>query len=177
MRGFLLFLALACPVVLLNPTFWWLVAAKTGAAPTAYGQHDGTVQPALLGPKAPWPEWAIRPEGARLEVQAWFGPGSSQPETGFATIAVGGDPSAGIEAYKRKLEQAGWTVDGQLMRSALPELPPRRLEMCMLRATRADGDPRVLMASIEIAPRPGTGRLHWATRPMAEWKVPNQEPC
>ena len=162
MRGFLLLLVLAFPVVIASPVFWSLVAMEFSAAPVGYGQQDGTVQPALLGPKAPWPGWAEVPEYTDLRVRAWFGPGSSAPEMGYGDLKVNAEPRAAAGAYAKRLTDEGWQVETATFRSVLPELPPQPLEWCIVRAVRGGGDPRVVSASFELKPRAGGGRMHWS---------------
>src|SRR5262249_5761759 len=75
MRGFLIFLAVAFPVVLASPFFWSLVHMEFGAERVGYvhGKGPGRVtQWATLGPKAAWPRWALVPAGAKLTVRANF---------------------------------------------------------------------------------------------------------
>jgi hypothetical protein len=176
-RGLLIFIAIAFPIALASPTFWWLVQTEVDAAPVGYGRADGSVQQALLGPKAPWPEWVSRPEGAKLNVKAWFGPGATEPESGFGDLVVGGEPRKVIAAYRSKLEAEGWKVDANMFHAALPEIPPRRLDTCVMRAVRSDADPRIIQASFELAPDPGNGSIHWAMQPMPGWSMPLSEPC
>jgi hypothetical protein len=176
-KGFLIFLAIAFPIVLASPTFWWLVQSEVSAAPVGYGRADGTVQQALLGPKAPWPAWVATPEGAKLTVRAWFGPGAAEPETGYGDISFRGDLRAIIALYRKKLEADGWQVEANMFRSVLPEIPPQRLETCVLRARREGADTRIIQASFEFLPSPDGGSIHWASRPMATWGMPLSEPC
>jgi hypothetical protein len=166
MRGFLLFLVLAFPIVVASPAFWSLVAMEFSAAPVGYGQQDGTMQPALLGPKAPWPKWAEVPADADLRVRAWFGPGSSAPETGFGDLTVKAEPRATARAYAKRLIGEGWQVETAIFRSVLPELPPKPLVWCIVRAARGNGDPRVISVSFELEPRIGGGRMHWSMGAM-----------
>jgi hypothetical protein len=88
MRGFLVFLAVAFPVVLLSPFFWSLVKMEVGAERVGYGHKtaDGKMvtQWATLGPKAPWPGWAIVPAGAKLTVRANFEAAPGYDATGTA---------------------------------------------------------------------------------------------
>lgn len=177
MRGLLIFLAIAFPIVLASPTFWWLVESEVGAAPVGYGRVDGSVQQALLGPKAPWPEWVSTPEGAKLTVRAWFGPAPSEIESGFGDLSFGGDTQKVIDAYRAKLRSEGWNVEGSFFSAPLPEIPPRQMEACILRATRNGADTRIIQASFEFKPGPGYGSVHWAMAPMPTWSTPGSEPC
>jgi hypothetical protein len=177
MRGLLIFLAIAFPIALASPTFWWLVESETGAAPVGYGREDGSIQPALLGPKAPWPEWVSMPDNSKLTVRAWFGPGPTEIESGFGDLSFRGEPRAMIAAYRSKLEAEGWTVKGDMLRAPLPEIPPRQLESCVLRATREGADTRIVMTSFELAPEPGHGSVYWAVAPLSTWSAPTGGPC
>jgi len=177
MKGFLIFLAFAFPVVLASPTFWTLVAMEWGASPVTYHYHDGTIQHALLGPKSPWPEWAILPDDARLTVRAWYGETPTNPGSGFGDLGIRGKPLDAVAAYAAKLRDAGWRTETSLFQAALPEVPPRRLVTCIVRATREGDDRRVLQVSFELEPGPGSGAFHWATRPMPGWAMPKGETC
>jgi len=176
-RGLLIFIAIAFPIALASPTFWWLVQSEFSAAPVGYGRQDGSVQQALLGPKAPWPDWVATPDDAKLHVRAWFGPGTTEPETGYGDLSVKGEPRKAMAAYRSKLEAEGWKVEANMMRAALPEIPPRQLESCIIRARRDGADQRVIQASFELAPSPGNGSIHWAAWPMPTWAMQLGEPC
>ena len=177
MRWLLLLIIVSFPVALASPTFWHLLAMEVSVAPVSYVRHDGTVQQALLGPKAPWADWATRPDGAALTIKAWFGPTPYEPETGYADLTYGGQVPGFVAAYVAKLEAEGWKVETRMLRTLLPWLPGKRLEECVLRASRGDGDSRVLQASFGLIPYPGTGRLHWATRTTPGWRLPDGEAC
>src|SRR4030095_12817717 len=98
MRGFLIFLALAFPVVLLSPFFWSLVRMEVGAERVGYGYHDGVTQWAMLGPKASWPGWAVVPEGATLTVRANFEAAPGHSAMGYGELA--GETSARVTVQR-----------------------------------------------------------------------------
>lgn len=177
MRGFLLFLSLAFPVALMSPVFWSLVAMEFSAAPVAYVNHDGTAQQALLGPKAPWPDWALVPDNAELRVKAWFGPTPSQPETGYGDLGVGNAPRTSAAHYADKLRSAGWQVETYRFRSVLPSLPPQPLDRCIIRASRQSGDDRKILASLDLQPYPGTGSIHWSRGALPPLLGTTKEEC
>ena len=178
MRGFLLILAVFTPVVLINPIFWWLVGTEIGASPVTAIEADGTPTHSQLGPKAPWPDWAEKPEGATVAVKAWFKPTPPRPETGFGEISYRGDGRVAVAAYARQLRAAGWNVETWTFRSASPSLQPRPFTECHLEARRSsEGDTRALSASFGLEPGANTGRLHWFTSPPAPWQAPKGEPC
>lgn len=52
-RGFLIFLAIAFPIVLLSPGFWMLVEMEVGALPMTLIHQDGRRQDSMTGPKSP----------------------------------------------------------------------------------------------------------------------------
>ena len=177
MRWLLLFIALAIPVALASPSFWSLFAMEFGAAPVTYHYHDGTSQQALLGPRAPWPDWAIVPDGTRLQVGAWFGPSSKEPETGHGDLSVEAEPRTVAAAYVERLKAEGWQVEANIYRYPQPVLQPKLMEICIVRATREGGDLRILQASFDLAPRSGSGGLAWSMRPRPLWEMSNSEPC
>ncbi len=169
MRWFLVWLGLVAGIVLVNPVFWWLVAAEHAAAPVS-AQADGSSGQALIGPKAPWPDWALKPEGGRFTVKAWFGPSATTAATGFGEHALVGDPKAATDAYVAQLEAAGFEVSTTLWTTTLPEFPPRQLVTCRIVARAKVGPARTISASIDRAPVAGLGRVHWIEgAPLATW--------
>ncbi len=172
MRGFLLLLVLAAPIALANPIFWWLVQSAYSAAPATYVEADGQLRPALLGPQSPWPDWALVPDGAKLTVEAWFAAAPPTPETGFGTLKLPVDSAKAVRAFVAKLETAGWQVETSEIQTVDPTIPPKPFQLCTLRATRRDGGPRVMSASIPLGYSGITPRLHWWSTPppqLATW--------
>ena len=158
MRGFLIFLAIAFPVALASPFFWSLVNMDWGAERVGYGHQNGVTQWATLGPKAPWPGWALVPDGARLTVRAHFEAAPGHSATGYGDIA--GKVSARVAAnrYEESLRRAGWAVRVGRFDSTYPEIPPRPLHWCIVEGRKGG---RVQMMQLDID-EPGTiGRLHW----------------
>lgn len=177
MRVFLLLLAIAAPFVLWDPVFWSLVQTEISAADVRYVQPDGRVRRSLQGPKAPWPDWALVPDGARLTVRAWWEAAHAEPENGNGGLAAIGDPTAAVVNYVAKLRAAGWTVKTSLFSSIEPGLVPRTAAVCHVTATRAAGDGRIINAQFNLQPTPGTGNLQWlAATPPASWPKPHVGP-
>jgi hypothetical protein len=162
MRGFLIFLALAFPFVLASPFFWTLVNMEVGAQRVGYG-HGSVTQWATLGPQAPWPRWAVVPEGASLTVRANFEAAPGYSATGYGDIS--GDTGARIIAqrYERKLRAAGWTVRVGRFDATSPEIPPRPIRMCLVEG-RLGG--RVQQLSVDIEDGNAVGSLRWAEGEM-----------
>lgn len=179
MRGLLFALALFAPIVLANPIFWWLVQSTYTAAPVTAIEADGRVQQALIGPKSPWPDWAITPDGATLKVEAWFA-SPPAPMTGFGTLTFEGDAAAAVQAFVVKLEAAGWTVETARIDTVAPALPPKPFQMCQLRATRRHGEPYVMSATVPIGYAASPARQHWWSAPpdqFASWPSLGGPPC
>jgi hypothetical protein len=172
-RAFLIYLAIAAPIVLMNPHFWALVGMSTSVTPVTYAEADGSLKPALLGPKAPWPEWAEVPESATLRVSAWFGATPTQAATGYGEIALSSDPRQALARYAKSLEASGWTVEMTEFETVRPDLPPSKVVMCLIDASiRNEGAAtRHLRASIDLDTRVHSGRLHWFDGPVAnKWQ-------
>ena len=130
---------------------------ETGTAPFGIILADGSVQQAEIGPESFWPEWALRPEGARFTVRAHFGPGARQSETGHADISGFKDAAALQAAYAARLAAAGWEVSPMHLIVALPEVPPRNARLCQVLA-RKDGNSLMLSVTTDAE---GLSRLHW----------------
>jgi hypothetical protein len=161
MRGFLLFLAIAFPVVLASPFFWMLVRMETSVQEVHYGHQDGTVQRAWLGPLAIWPDWAIAPAHGQLRVRSHFEATVTAPASGMADVSVKQAPRTSVDAYVRALESHGWTVETYTQDVALPELPPRRMRMCHVDARRKD-PLRTLLLSVDGDAATTEGSLYWS---------------
>jgi len=88
--------------VLASPFFWSLVNMEFGAERVGY-RHGSVTQWATLGPRAPWPRWALVPEGAARAMRAIsedvvafelvpplrLPPGEARDEAGFAAWLAG----------------------------------------------------------------------------------------
>lgn len=163
MRGFLIFLALACPVVLASPFFWSLVRMEWGAERVGYTYKDGATQWAMLGPKAQWPSWAVVPEGAKLTVRAHFEAAPGHSATGYGELDGKTPPREVVDRYRAALQRAGWTVRIGRFDSLYPEIPPRPLHWCVVQANRGS---QVQQMSVDIDEPRTVGRLHWTEGKM-----------
>jgi hypothetical protein len=158
MRGLFIFLACAAAVMLASPFFWSLVRIETSAERVGYGHANGVTQWAWLGPEAPWPDWALRPEGALMRVQSHFEAAPGMAAIGMADISVDGAPQAVLDAYARAAEAAGWTVAFWRFDGATLEIPPRSFRMCVVEARQRA---RMLRFALEQDGRRSSGSLQW----------------
>ena len=158
MKGFLIFLAVAFPVVLVSPFFWSLVRMEWSAERVGYTYHDGVTQWAMLGPKAPWPKWALVPEGAKLTVRAGYEPAPGHAAVGYGEIDAKASPRETEQRYEAALRDAGWTVQAGRFDATYPEIPPRPLHWCIVQARRGA---QVLQMSVDMDEAETVGRLHW----------------
>lgn len=159
MKGFLIFLAVAFPVVLASPFFWSLVRMEWGAERVGYHYQDGVTQWASLGPKAPWPGWAAVPEGSKVMVRASYEPAPGHPAIGYGEIDGKTAPRETVRRYTQALGQAGWTVRVGRFDASTPDIPPRPIHWCIVQAEKAG---RVLQMSVDIDDPATVGRMHWA---------------
>ena len=173
MRGFLIFLACASPVVLASPFFWSLVNMEFGVERVGY-RHGSVTQWATLGPRAPWPRWALVPEGASLTVRANF-----EAAPGFSAIGYGDfETEASAQTIARDYEQAlrrdGWEVRVGRFDASSPDIPPRPIHTCFVEGRR---DGRVLQLSVDIAEGNASGGLRWAEGEMPFPTSATPRPC
>lgn len=180
MKGFLIFLAFAFPVVLVSPFFWSLVNMNFGAERIGYGHKtaNGTVvtQWATLGPKAAWPAWAVVPEGTKLTVRANFeaAPAPGLNATGYGDID--GKTSARLvsDRYEDVLKRAGWTVRVGRFDALSPDIPPQPIHSCIVEARRGA---QVQRMSVAIDEARTAGSLWWT---VGDAKFPTgttDKPC
>ena len=179
MKGFLIFLAFALPVVLVSPFFWTLVNMNFGAERIGYGHKtaNGMVtQWATLGPKATWPAWAVVPKGANLTVRANFeaAPAPGLNATGYGDID--GELSARQVArdYEDRLRRAGWAVQVGRFDALSPDIPPQPIHTCIVEGRRGA---QVQRLSITIDSTRTSGSLWWT---VGEAKFPigtTEKPC
>jgi hypothetical protein len=159
MRGWLIFLAFAIPLVLASPMFWSILNMNFGAAPVAYGYANGVVQDPTIGPASPWPDWALKPEGARLTPRSNSQAAPGQNALGLATIDdAPGSAGAVIARYERAMEAAGWMVTLSEFRTLSPDAPPKPLHYCILEARSG---PRVVRLSMQDDAAPMSGGTLW----------------
>jgi hypothetical protein len=158
MKGWLIFLAIAFPVVLASPFFWSLVRMESGAERVGYHYKDGVTQWASLGPKAPWPKWAAVPEGATLTVRASYEAAPGHPAIGYGDLDGKAAPRVTAERYQAALQRAGWTVRVGRFDASSPDIPPRPIHWCIVQAERGG---RVVQMSVDIDDPQTVGRMHW----------------
>jgi hypothetical protein len=163
MRGFLIFLAFACPVVLLSPFFWSLVRMEFGAERVGYVQHNGVTQWATLGPQAPWPRWAVVPKGARLTVRSNFEAAPGHIATGLADLQANDTPQAIGRRYQEALHAAAWTVTSWRFDTTSADIPPHPIHTCIIEGRRSG---RVQRLFVEMADAAAAGSIYWADGPL-----------
>ncbi|MBY0423490.1 MAG: hypothetical protein K2Q06_14380, partial [Parvularculaceae bacterium] len=98
LRALLILIACAVPVVLMSPSFWPLVNMEFGAQPVGVVHHDGVAQATVLGPRSPWPDWAVTPEVERFRIETYYAPAPGHPALGFATLGSKSSAAAGPSA-------------------------------------------------------------------------------
>ena len=174
MRGFLIFLAFAFPVVLASPFFWSLVNMEVGAERVGYTDKAGVTQWAMLGPKAAWPGWAVVPEGAKLTVRANFEAAPGHSASGYGDIAAKTSARVITESYEGALGAAGWTVRSWRFDSTSPDIPPRPIHWCIVEA-RKDG--RVQQLRVDIDESKTAGSLFWIEGPRPSPVGAKDLPC
>jgi len=174
MRGFLIFLAIAAPVVLASPFFWSLVNMEYGAERVGYGHENGVTQWATLGPKAPWPRWAVVPEGAKLTVRASFEAAPGHSAMGYGEIAAKESARAVTRRYEDALRRSGWAVRVGRFDATSPDIPPKPIHWCIVEGRQGG---RVQHMAIDIDETRTAGRLHWAEGKMPFPIGAKDEPC
>lgn len=179
MKGFLIFLALACPVVLASPFFWSLVSMNFGSQRIGYvhkaGANGRVTQWATLGPKAPWPGWAVVPEGAKLTVQSNFeaaGPGFNA--TGAGDIAGNASARLAVQRYQDALRRMGWSVRTARFDATTPDIPPRPIHWCIVEGRKGN---QVQRMSVNIDDARTTGSLWWTIGPTKFPVGTTDQPC
>jgi hypothetical protein len=161
MRGFLIFLAIAFPVVLASPFFWSLVRMEWSVERVGYvheGPRGRVTQWAALGPKAPWPSWAIVPEGTNLTVRSNFEAAPGHNAGGYGDIAGAVSARTITERYQAALSQAGWGVRAVRFDATSPDIPPKPIHWCIVEARRGE---QVQRLSVDIDEAKTTGSLWW----------------
>lgn len=159
MRGFLIFLAFAVPVMLASPTFWSVVNMQVGAERVGYGYDGGVTQWAWIGPKSPWPKWAIVPADSNLTVRAHFEAAPGHNAMGYAEVEVERGAVETASAYAQSLTQAGWTVESAHVDIWPPDFPPHKQRVCLIEG-RKDG--RALRLSLMRDAARAAGSVYWA---------------
>jgi hypothetical protein len=173
MRGFLIFLAFGFPVVLASPFFWSLVHMEFGAERVGY-RHGSVTQWATLGPRAPWPHWALVPEGATLTVRANFEAAPGYSAIGYGDFAAEASAQAIAQRYEQALRRGGWAVRVGRFDASSTDIPPRPIHTCFVEGRR---DRRVLQLSVDIADGNAAGGLRWAEGEMPFPTGATARPC
>jgi hypothetical protein len=173
MRGFLIFLGLAFPVVLFSPYFWSLVNMEVGAERVGY-VRNGVTQWATLGPQAPWPPWAIVPKGTRFTVRSNFEAAPGEVATGLGDFEADDAPAVIGPAYEDALRAASWAVTTWRFDASSPDIPPQPIHDCIIEG-RLKG--RVLRLVLDIADERAAGSLHWTEGPLPPLKGAREEAC
>lgn len=158
MRGLLIFIACAIPVALATPGFWTLVNMEFGAQPITLYHQDGVAQQTISGPKSPWPDWALKPEGGTAKVSIYYAPAPGHPGLGFAYVETRLAAAAGQAAYAEQLAKAGWSVALRRADVAEPTIPPRAIRMCLV---AAQSGTRSLLYALQDDRKGSVGQLHW----------------
>jgi hypothetical protein len=178
MKGFLIFLAIAFPVVLASPFFWSLVNMNFGAERIGYVHQTvggGTVtQWATLGPKAPWPSWALVPAGAKLTVRSNFEAAPGHNALGMADIYGKTAPRETVQLFQAGLRRGGWAVRVGRIDARSPDIPPQPIHMCVVEGRRGAQLQRL---SVDIDDAQTTGTLWWTVGPAAFPIGAKDEPC
>ena len=174
MRGFLIFLAVAFPVVLASPFFWSLVRMEFGMERVGYTDKAGVTRWATLGPKAAWPAWAVITQGAKLTVRANFEAAPGHSAVGFGDLSGKALARETVGRYQEALQSAGWTVRVGRFDSMYPEIPPRPLHWCIVEGRKGG---RVQQMSVDIDEPQTVGRLHWTEGAMSFPQGAKPEPC
>jgi hypothetical protein len=176
-KGFLIFLAVVFPVVMLSPSFWSLVRMEWGAERIGYIYGTGpnrVTQWATLGPKAPWPQWAVVPQGAKLTVRANYEAAPGHPAIGYGDTEGGTSAHAVADRNEAALRSAGWSVRVGRFDASTPDIPPRPIHWCIVQAARGG---RVQQMSVEIDETQTTGALHWTEGAMRFPIGATDRPC
>jgi hypothetical protein len=176
MKGWVIFMALAAPIVLTSPVFWWLVQFETGAAQGTVVEHDGVARASSMGPRSPWPDWVSAPENAKLTVRTYLGDAPGHPAMGYGDLAFARPPLAELEALSRRPGEDGWSIASVRYDTVEPTLPPRNATVCVVTAQRADPHPRTIMYSLMLGS--SQGRVHWSSAPPPPgWATVGTQPC
>jgi hypothetical protein len=164
MRAFLISLAIAVTVLVASPVFWSLVRMSWAAEPVTYVEHDGTVQTATLGPQSYWPDWALRPDGAKINVESHFDAAGSRPAIGVAAVQFTGDQQPVVAQYEADLAARGFAVMRYAMETSTPDLPPRRITYCVVEGVH-EAPVRVIRLSFSVNSDAMPAKLFWMDGP------------
>ena len=152
----------AVGVLLSSPNFWSLINMSYGAEPVTAVLADGSTVTSMIGPKSPWPDWAIGPEGGAMTVR------SSTLDTvgvasGHAEFTAPREAAAIQTAYAQALRSGGWTVRLFVVPVTPPDIAPRRSRLCVVEGRRAG---ETLRLSVDAwTANPTRGAVFWRTAP------------
>ncbi len=133
MRHVVILIVAFAAIAMVNPFFWSIVRMNVAAEPVVYTAADGSKTSAVIGPKAPWPDWVPAPPGSALTVEYAFGPEMGRPATGAGRFRWRADRDA-IQQFARELQAAGWTVSFDRYDAVDPSPPFRMRTLCYMTA-------------------------------------------
>lgn len=144
------------------PSSWALLNMLFGAQPTTTILPDGTREASTIGPKSPWPEWALKPDGATLTVQSSSvaSAGLAYGHAKFRTAVAAG---AFQRDYAKELEAAGWATRLFVLDVTPPEIAPRRSRICIVEGAKGALSLRAHVDAWTAAPT--RGAIFWRTAP------------
>lgn len=154
-------LAIVAAVVLSSPLIWSLMRMAWAAEPVSYIRHDGTVQNATIGPQSWWPDWAVRPADAKVQVESHFEAAPDMPATGVAAVSLGGDQRAAVERYEADLRSHGFAVTRYQRLTWSPDIPSRQFMLCMVEGVSGPASTRVLRLSFSVDSTAMPTKLFW----------------
>jgi hypothetical protein len=154
-------LATLAVIVLSSPFLWSLVRMSWAAEPVSYIRHDGTVQNATIGPASWWPDWAVRPEGATVQVESHFEAAPDMPATGIAAVTLRGDQHEAVERYEADLRSHGFAVTRYERLTWSPDIPSRQFMLCMVEGVGGPASTRVIRLSFSVDSTAMPTKLFW----------------
>lgn len=158
------FASMACLAVafLSLPSTWSLLNMHWGAEPGVTILADGTTVTTTIGPKSPWPEWALHPEGAVVTVRS-----SALEQNGLAYGGATFESEMSApevqRAYARKLVENGWEANSYRIEVTPPEIAPQRALICVVDGRK--GALSVRVSADDWTKAPTTGAIFWRTAP------------
>jgi hypothetical protein len=157
----LICLAIVAMIVLSSPLIWSLVRMAWAAEPVAYVRHDGAVQNATIGPASYWPDWAVRPAGAKVHVESHFEAAPDMPATGLATVSLGRHQREAVERYEADLRAHGLAVTRYERVTWSPDIPSRQFMLCMIEGVGGPAATRVVRLSFSVDSNAMPTKLFW----------------
>jgi hypothetical protein len=148
-------------VVLASPFVWSLVRMTWAAEPVGYVQQDGTVRMATIGPKSFWPDWALRPADARVEVESHFQQAGNMPAIGLAAVALKGEQRATVEKYESDLKSHGFIVTRYMAQFWSADIPSRRFVLCAVEGVQGATLQRTVRLSFSVDSNAMPTKLYW----------------